>query len=327
MQVETVIKAFIERFDTFLRHRSVPDHFDEQGREKMVRMVRRFVEAGQTIELLLPGFPHKNPNLTKVLGHLPDLGEKLALERLKYFCASISELYCPQGAEVGCRVTIFADGRVWGDLLGVSSENIASYQAGLRALPELRPYVRFHSLSEHFEEFQAGREGKAQQALEQHWESPEALAQLERSLGFDPDASAEDLDFDRIRVFERFTMLVREDRHWTKETCEAEIMSVCREAARKMMVRHAAFSSLLARAYPQHIRLSIHASSNAGPKYSIRLFEHSEDCFLPYHCTLVKFGERFVPMRRDEAEKLPGGVEVVRTSKGQPWYLLAKTAR
>jgi hypothetical protein len=47
----------------------------------------------------------------------------------------------------------------------------------------------------------------------------------------------------------------------------------CGRIARKMMVRNKAFSKLVSDLYPDHIRLSIHGHTNAGPKYGILLLQ------------------------------------------------------
>ncbi len=313
------VAEFVDHFDRHLRYRAPDgqDRFDAVGRSRLAAAVRPFVAAGRPIALLLPGFAHKNPNPDKVLGALPDLGEHLALTRLHAFCEAASEIYCPPGYDTGCRLSIFADGRVWGDLLGVSREAQLAYNDALRAMiPAGSPHVRWASLDDH----RAARDKEATlSALERHRETPAALAALDRALGLDGEPPGEP---DRVRVFERFIGLVREDRQWPATATEPEIASACRAAAQRMMLRHAAFTGLLAGAYGDHIRLSVHGGANAGPTFSVRLFERGEGNPLPYHYAVVvdADGGRPTPMRRDVATALPGGVELV-TRDGHPWCL------
>jgi pyoverdine/dityrosine biosynthesis protein Dit1 len=67
------------------------------------------VSRGESIKMLLPGFPFKSPNTRdKVLGVLPDLGEELALNHLNGLCENIKAIY-----EHGAEVHITSDGLVY----------------------------------------------------------------------------------------------------------------------------------------------------------------------------------------------------------------------
>src|SRR5690242_379400 len=70
--------------------------------------VRAFVAAGQPVHLILPAFPAKSPNPRNVLGTLPDMAERLALESLQRLCDRVRQVYAP-----GARLTICSDGRVF----------------------------------------------------------------------------------------------------------------------------------------------------------------------------------------------------------------------
>lgn len=58
--------------------------------------------------LIISSFSKQINRVDKVIGHLPDLGEELALARLNSLCKDIEKIY-PQGAEV----TIATDGLVF----------------------------------------------------------------------------------------------------------------------------------------------------------------------------------------------------------------------
>ncbi|HEX8336373.1 MAG TPA: L-tyrosine/L-tryptophan isonitrile synthase family protein, partial [Pyrinomonadaceae bacterium] len=84
--------------------------------------VRRFVAGSEPVHLLLPAFPAKSPNRSKVLGSLPDMAEELALGFLEGVCREIKEFYPP-----GARVTVCSDGRVFSDLVGVREADVTEY--------------------------------------------------------------------------------------------------------------------------------------------------------------------------------------------------------
>lgn len=84
-----------------------------EGLESFVPIVKKQVEAGEPVRLLLPGFPFKSPNAKdKVLGTLPDLGEELALSHLNGLCDNIATVY-----EHGAEVHICSDGLVYNGTL------------------------------------------------------------------------------------------------------------------------------------------------------------------------------------------------------------------
>lgn len=67
------------------------------------------IENHSPIRIILPGFPFKSPNTTdKVLGALPDFGEKLALAHLNGLGQNIAAIY-----EHGAEIHISSDGLVY----------------------------------------------------------------------------------------------------------------------------------------------------------------------------------------------------------------------
>ena len=280
----------IEAFEQVL-YREPGDAYEHTGQIALREVVRKAARAQRPIEFLLPGFAHKNPNLDKVLGPLPDLGETLALQKLATLASTIASTYPP-----GCRVIIFSDGRIWGDA------TVHAYQQGLRAIEALDPYVLFHSLDDHLPALSG--EGAIQERLESGW-------------GRRPDLS----DRDKYRVYRRFIDLVREDHPWPPDIDDVSLRAICESSALRMMVRHSALTALLEATYPDHVRLSVHPSSNAGKKFSVKFFEHGETCALPYHNALLmdKEGQHPTPMHRSQAEALGA---VVSKHNGQPWCLV-----
>lgn len=79
------------------------------GFETFLPIVMGQVSRGESIKMLLPGFPFKSPNSRdKVLSNLPDLGEELALKHLNGLCENIKTVY-----EHGAEVHITSDGLVY----------------------------------------------------------------------------------------------------------------------------------------------------------------------------------------------------------------------
>jgi pyoverdine/dityrosine biosynthesis protein Dit1 len=105
--------------------------------ERYLPAIARFTARGAPLELVLPSFPAKAPSAAKVLGRLPDKAEEVALRSVAAFCDAIAAIYPP-----GARFTICSDGRVFGDLVGVSDADVSEYTRHLRAMIDglgLRP--------------------------------------------------------------------------------------------------------------------------------------------------------------------------------------------
>jgi hypothetical protein len=91
-----------------------------EGLESFIPTVKKQVEAGEPVRLLLPGFPFKSPNAKdKVLGALPDFGEELALSHLNGLCDNIARVY-----EHGAEVHICSDGLVYNGMLVWTCEEL-----------------------------------------------------------------------------------------------------------------------------------------------------------------------------------------------------------
>src|SRR5262249_38854444 len=91
--------------------------------------VRRFVAVGAPGHFVLPPFPAQAACPPEGPGKLPDKAEELALAFLEDLCAQIRKLYPP-----GARITVCSDGRVFGDLVGVTDEDVTVYGQALQTL-------------------------------------------------------------------------------------------------------------------------------------------------------------------------------------------------
>lgn len=92
--------------------RSFSQHIRKEGSEEnyekvfdsVLDRVKGYIAENEPITMVLPAFPWKNPNLDKVLGPDPDLGEELGLSRLNDICQEISKIYV-----YGARLMLVAD--------------------------------------------------------------------------------------------------------------------------------------------------------------------------------------------------------------------------
>jgi hypothetical protein len=79
-----------------------------QGLAGYVPLLVEQVKASGPIRLMFSGFGFKSPSQEKVLGSLPDLGERLALAHLDGLCSNIAAVY-----KKGAEMHICSDGLVY----------------------------------------------------------------------------------------------------------------------------------------------------------------------------------------------------------------------
>ncbi|GMF62853.1 unnamed protein product [Phytophthora fragariaefolia] len=251
---DTVAAHFVSKFaDLQSRFDAPTDIFESKGKRFLEATVKRFVDRKEPITVVLPGFPTKTPNHGgKVLGPLPDRAEELALARLEKFCTSIEEVY-----PVGCKVTIFSDGRVFGDLVGASLENIRAYKNGLKELVKEagHTHIQFDGLENYTK-----TDNPVQEVLERFGINQ---MDMDARIATEPDIG------NNFRSFSQFMERDMADR-WEGKS-EAGMRKGCDDIARKMMLRNVGFSSLVAEEYAHAVRVSIHCYNNAGPKFGIHL--------------------------------------------------------
>lgn len=105
LETASQILGVISRYR--LSHKPTPK--SDEGDLKFLAQIYSKVRAGRVINMCLPAFPFKSPNsTTKVLGHLPDRAEEVALAHLNGLCNAIKNIYPP-----GSELTIISDGLVY----------------------------------------------------------------------------------------------------------------------------------------------------------------------------------------------------------------------
>ncbi|MEV4744716.1 isocyanide synthase family protein [Streptomyces sp. NPDC049555] len=260
---------------------------DPARHERQLQRIRRFTDAGEPVVLTLPGFPCKSPNPAKVLGRLPDEGERLSLAFLDGLCARIGELYAP-----GARMVICSDGHIFADSIGVSDEDVDAYGDELRALIRregLRHLDAFDLRDVHGD---LGHDAKRRLVTDAYAPSVEELRAKVRS------------DEETARLYRGITrFLVEDTAHHTGS--RSALQRACRARAYEVIARSQAWGALVADRHPDAVRLSIHPQPVGGEKFGIRLLECADVWATPWHTAVLKdAGGRARLMRRADAERL-----------------------
>jgi pyoverdine/dityrosine biosynthesis protein Dit1 len=265
-------------------------------------LVRRFVAAGAPVHFVLPAFPAKSSCTRKVLGKLPDKAEELALAFLEALCEQIAELYPP-----GARITICSDGRVFGDLVGVTDQDITGYGQALETLVKrlgARSLDFFH-MEDLIEttSFDAMRE----QLCANYAEPLECLEQRTREL---PRHRA---------LFNGIHRFLFEERVDPDGGSRTQVREACKELAYRVIQRSDAWGRLVADCFPTAVRLSIHPQDPHSEKIGILLGEAEDAWMTPWHGVAVRSGRQFALMKRCNAMALPGARIV--SEHGRPSFV------
>jgi pyoverdine/dityrosine biosynthesis protein Dit1 len=271
------------------------------------------IEQGKPITFVLPAFPGKSPNPAKVLGPLPDMAERRALEFLGQLCDRVQKIYAP-----GARVILCSDGRVFSDAVGMREEDVTAYQRGIsRMIEELSlDCVSTFNLDDLFESH--GFEQMRTQLMARYGTPLEALQAKVRQGKLPGDRESEEAH----RMYCGITRFLVEDAmHPGQTQSRTSIQKECRVRAYEVIQRSNACSALIAERFPEAVRLSIHPQTCGAKKLGIRLMD-AESWMTPWHGVAVEVGGKFMLLKRSQAEAM--GARMVQSSGRPSHYELAE---
>lgn len=269
------------------------------------------VRQRQPITFVLPAFPGKSPNSAKVLGPLPDMAERCALEFLQHLCDRIQHHYSP-----GARIILCSDGRVFSDAVGMRDEDVTAYQneiskmineLGLNSISTFNLEELYEGLS--FDQMRT-------RMMEQYGEPLETLKESV-SRGKANDASSDDQESHRLYC--GITRFLLEDAMFPGQTkSRTAVQKECRTRSYTVIQRSKAWGELVENKFPDAVRLSIHPQSCGAKKLGIRLIE-PDNWQTPWHGAAVHVDGRYILLKRSQAEEL--GAHLV-TRFGRPSHFV-----
>ncbi|MEV4615542.1 isocyanide synthase family protein [Kitasatospora sp. NPDC049258] len=285
-----VERVSVEILDLLIPHRRAVDPDRPAPAEAFpvqLRQIAAFVAAGEPVLLTLPGFPCKSPNTRKVLGHLPDEGERLALGFLNRLCRRIAEVYSP-----GARILICSDGHVFGDLIRVPDEHIDAYSDELTAM--IRRAGLHHLATFDLRQVLGDLPHQDKRALVHARYAP-TLEELRAEVRSDQETNG------LYRGITRFLVDDTADFGGTGSALQRE----CRRRAYGVIQRSRAWGALIAERYPDAVRLSIHPQPVGAAKFGIRLLDHRDVWATPWHAVVLHRADgEWELMHRAQAERL-----------------------
>ena len=272
------------------------------------------VTQGIPVTFVLPAFPGKSPNLGKVLGILPDMAEKRALEFLQHLCDRVKRFYSP-----GARIILCSDGRVFSDVVGMRDEDVTAYQ---RELARIISDSGFTSISTFdLDDLYQGLnfEQMRTQLMDEYGQPLTVLKAAVSRGGKNPGGSVDDTEANRLYC--GITRFLVEDAMFPGQTqSRTAIQKECRTRAYAVIQRSKAWGDWVEARFPNAVRLSIHPQACGAKKLGIRLIE-PDQWLTPWHGVAVEVGGRFMLLRRSQAKEL--GAELIYLDGRPSHYLLA----
>jgi len=274
------------------------------------------IQLAKPITFVLPAFPGKSPNLSKVLSPLPDMAEKLALQFLQQLCDQIKNVYAP-----GAKIILCSDGRVFSDIIGMHENNVTDYQRELdNMITELDlTHVSTFNLDALAEENKTEEDNgkdfiQMRRQLMKDFGAPVELLREKVLRGSKLFSHAEDEE--AHRMYCGITRFLVEDATFPGQTkSRSAIQKECKVKAYEVINRSNAWSELISQYFPEAVRLSIHPQTCGSKKLGIRLVG-TDSWMTPWHGVAIKTNNSFKLLKRAEAEAL--GAQLVFSVGGRP---------
>ncbi|MEV7599311.1 isocyanide synthase family protein [Kitasatospora sp. NPDC089797] len=259
-----------------------PEHFPFQ-----LAQLADFIAAGEPIVFTLPGFPCKSPNPAKVLGHLPDEGERLSLSFLDELCARIGRIHPP-----GARILICSDGHIFGDLINVPDRHIDEYSDELTAMIERE---RLHHLDTFDLRAVLGDLPYDEKRARVHEQYAPTVEELREQVLTEQET---------LRLYRGITRFLTEDTVDFPGTRSA-LQRECRRRAYGVIQRSRAWGELIGEQHPRAVRLSIHPQPAGAQKFGIRLLAAADAWMTPWHSAVLHRPDgSWELLRHEEAARL-----------------------
>lgn len=246
------------------------------------------IQEQKPLIFLLPAFPAKSPSPDKTIGHLPDLGEVLALSELNSMCEKITALY-----PVGAKVIICSDGRVFSDVVNVSDEHIDQYSQGINEIIEEFKLIHLSTfaLDDLYPDL-------SNDELREKLMNTYAKSQEEIRFYVKNDVTWKNL-FNGIHRF-----LMEDQAILHPKLSRSQLQKQTKELTYELVRRSDAWSELLSEHFKGELRLSIHPYPIYHQKFGIKMVQSSNKWATPWHNVTVKTGDAYELMHLSEAKKL-----------------------
>ena len=285
-----------EILNVFQRYRMEPtalDQYESVGKGILGGKIDKFIVNNKPIDFIMLGYPMKSANdRDKVIGKLPDMAEEVSMANFRRFKDEIVKIY-----PIGLNINVASDGYAFNDLLGVSDKTVEEYQ--LRTEDMSAGVINILNLKDFYGSIDRDR------LIDNFGISDD---ELEHRILFDSDVNY---------LYRGMIRFMTEELAIKNFPSGNQLQKAAKKLTRQMMLRNEAYSGLIKHEFPDHIRLSMHPSTNSGQKYSFQLIPSARAKHSPWHCVLIKDGQGIGTMHKKEA--IEAGYEV-QYKDGQPYF-------
>lgn len=277
------------------------------------------IEQGQPVSFVLPAFPGKSPNLGKVLGILPDMAERRALQFLQQLAERIGRIYEP-----GANIILASDGRVFSDVVGMRDEDVSAYRDELRAMIAEMGLDRISTFNLEELYAEASFDEMRAQMMDTFGPSIEAMRASVKRAAKDPAAT--DADRELNRLYCGITRFLVEDASFPGQTLSRNaIQKQARVRAYQVIQRSQAWSGLVEQYFSEAVRLSIHPHGCGSKKLGIHFIAtaNGDNWMTPWHAVALETeAGSFMLVRRSAAEAM--GARLVHQGGRPSHYTMVK---
>ncbi len=249
VQLATKVLNTLLQYRRAAHSHSTCDHTCSSCQSPHLLKVISAIKNAKPIVLVLPAFPGKSPNHSKVLGPLPDMAERLALQFLQELCDRIKEVYAP-----GAQIILCSDGRVFSDIVGMRESDVTDYQHELdRMINELnlKDISTFN-----LDHLSKGKDfPQMRQELMENYGIP--IEYLRERILRGSKLVCHPEDKEAHRMYCGITRFLVEDSTFPGQTkTRSAIQKECRAKSYEVILRSNAWSELIAKRFPDAVRLS-----------------------------------------------------------------------
>lgn len=247
--------------------------------------LKYFTSQKKPIHFILPAFPAKSPNLQKVLGTKPDLGEEIALQNLQDLCQEIKSIYAP-----GAQITICSDGRIFAELVEITDQHISTYVEQLKNIIAEKELSHINIINLEDVLDGASFDDRRKKVIDKY---ATPLDELKKLLKKDDDFK---------QIFNGIHRFITEDRKVLfPEKSTSQIKEESKTIALQVIQHSNAWTRHLTYVFPEAVRLSIHPYSPHAEKIGIQLTKATNNWITPWHGTIVLLQNEYVLMKKEEA--------------------------
>ncbi len=288
-------------FQLFHRKNLENDEFETKWKRILESRICS-VKSNERIKFVLAWFPCKSKNnKTKVLWHLPDKWELLALRRLQHFTDLIKEAHNPWA-----EITIASDGRVFNDIVWVSDLHVDEYKSELVSLLWWESDIHILGLEDLI-----------------IWERSSDIRTTFDQNFCPPIEEVQSMIINNIHTNILYCWLkkfLHEDIGWEFiNMSNSKMENILKQKAKDVIRRSIWFDRVIKSSFPDHIRLSIHPHTTSNWKFWFNLIWNQDVRWTPRHNVTVQHWEEHFLMKKREAEEL---WYTLQSENWKPWYFI-----